>query len=1212
MENPGLFTAHSFTPVDIRHQYEGKDKGIRMSITTPRRSARQRHTDPPQLDMPTFQASLPRPRPRRKRTAVFGYDHVSVITLLLSLLAILPFANAAFIEFENCLETGIKTSNRLQFTPLFVWADFENNNPRHNLNITIYGNVSGSEIQGDFPPPNSEKWHDPNVTFGKIVDLSPNTPTLTTLFSNYQVLTYTAYNANASQFCLSTVNAACPIAPVWNETNPRKFPGFTVGHDFRRSYSMATFATTVRVDSGDADAHHLACVSASITPDLGSTLSDTFTYVPAALLAMVAIATVFAATWSPWGTLELFKWSSNYGRDEDLLRLVTPGFGDCLQYIQFIVLAGSLNLDYPGFYQPVVSKGAWSLLLFNESLVSHGKGYQSLVDGIYVTNGTYGISRLGQLVGMSEEKDIWAGMAVWLLGLVVAVVLICQLGFLIRFLYRALTNTQESDHTSKNWPFTIGNIVRLVYNFFLLPIITLSLFQLVVGSKSPPSVVACAVILILGVLIFAIWIFWFIFSTRPRAHLFDDLPTLLTYGPLYNTYSDGAAPFAFIPVLLNLMRGIAIGAIQPSGIAQLVLLAISEVILILTLHAFRPFQSNTSMNAYHTFFSVIRLTTSLLMIAFVPTLDVPESSKGWIGYAILLLHAIVLVFGFFMNALQTIIEVAARLAGAGNETRGGLTAVFGIRQLSKRTHRRGNTRTSLNSNATMLPHMDDAKGRTRSPSGSSAVLLNQHLPSSHRGSVGFDQYSQGGDYSTYSATSPGTPATNATPFSFMNGGSAPNSRRPTMGTTMENTDPSYNYYRKPRERRPTIDPAVAVTQNRESKASSDVTNTPYADSLEQAEFGDAGEGPSSWSPNRNSITPAYLRMHRDDSDPNLERRKNTDYTFRESDLYYGIRGPLSSQGPTRKLKTGPADPMGPVSSATGWFNKIFGGVRKEKSKGFEVVRSTRLPPQMMPLDEDDETPAVALHPYKDSPDTPSDNNNSPDRPAPGRVIDGQDDVDSDDDVQTPKVTDAPPLLGPIETGGGIELPSRIGSRASRVSRQTDVPGRVPTLPRKSSKRPKSTDKAILEDSRLPTILSGGSEVSNGAPRGMAVPMPPPNQNLHPNPAGFPARLPFGSSEPSPSPERSPGESTTSSYIPNDANSDLIQLGPRSDLPPPQIIQTGTQRPPSTGYVHQHRAYESIHDGVYGANDHLEASAEFVNGRSRSISTNHSEGSQRTR
>ncbi|KAF2186435.1 integral membrane protein [Zopfia rhizophila CBS 207.26] len=1183
-----------------------------------------------QREIPSLQHSPRPPRSRRKYGTSLRLNGFSTFVLLVFTTAtLLPLSNAAFIQFENCINRTILNSNLLKFTPLYFWAKFNTSAESHNLNITIYGDVSGQATEGPYPPSTDQHWKNPNETLGKIVDVSPTNPFFTTLFSNYKVLTYTAFNSGGSQFCLSTVNTTCPIAPVFNDTRigPYSLPAFTVGHDFYSSYSFATLQSTIRINSGDAGAPELSCVSANITPDLGSKLSDTLCYLPAAVLALVAIATVFAAIWSPWGTSNVFRWTSNYGRDEDLLRLVTPGFGDCLQYIQFIVLAGSLNLHYPGYYQPVVSQASWSILLFNESLVSHGNGSQSLVDGIYVTNRKYGISRLAQLVGMTEEQDIWAGMAVWLLGLIVVTIVLGQLGFFFRWIVRLLNNSRGSDLRSLNWPFTAGNVVRIVFNYFLLPIISLSLFQMVVARSSPASVVAMAVVLLLGVIAFAVWIFWSIFTTRPRAHLFDDLPTVLTYGPLYNTYSDDAAPFAFIPVLLTTIRGIAIGGIQPSGVAQLIMLAICEVILILTLHAFRPFQSNTSMNAYHTFFSVIRLVTTLLMVAFVPSLGVSEAPKGWIGYAILLAHAVVLVFGFFLNSLQTLIEVVARLAGAGGDERGGLTKVFGKRQLSKRTHRRGQ-RSSLNSTAAMLGHEGDAKslqrmgGRSRSLSGSSAVLLNQPYSGSQRASLGFDQFSQGENYSNYSGTTPGTPGTNATPWSYLGGGSGQNSRRPTMGTTMENSD---LFYRPPRPRKQTVDTNAPGVGTRVSGGSADLTNTPYADSVDQAEAGDAGEGPSSWSPNRGSITPAYLRMHRDDSDPNLaERRKNTDYSVRESDFYYGLRGPALSAQPTRKLKTGPADPMGPVSSATGWFKTFFSG-KKEKGKGFEVVRSTRMPPQMMPLEEDDESPPISQEPYRDSPGSPSDSKKSPERGSPvmglgaagvRRSNDSDSDQCSDADVfdhRMNRISNVAPTLGPIETGGGIELPSRMGSRVSKASRAqppSQPASRAPTLPRKSSRRPKSTDRAVIESSsRLSTVV--GSPPSTPGRMSAHLPIDS-GHHLRPNSNALPVRLPFGSSEPSPSPERSAGNSAASSIYPNDAASDLNHFGPTDDLVPPQIIQTGTERPPSTGFVHQHMARDSIRNDGYDTGTHLETSAEFVDGRSRSVSTQHSAGSHRGR
>jgi hypothetical protein len=1122
--------------------------------------------------------------------------------LVLAIASLLPLASAVFLNFDDCL-TPVYLPGRvpyLHFTPMHVWADYS---PEHRLNVTVYGNVSGQAALDDYPPPpplDDNHWANPNKTLGKIENLDKGANKYSTLFWNNKVLTYSSWNQPPAQFCQSIVNATCPLAPAFfgNVSEYWTLPAVTAAHTFGSSYAFATWASTMRIVSGNKEAQPLGCISVNITPDLGKKLSDALCYFPVAILALTGIATVFAATCSPWGTSNIFRWTSNYGRDEDLLRLVTPGFGDCLQYIQFIVLAGSLSLNYPGFFQPVVSQASWSILMFNESFVSGGNGSQSLVDGIYFANGTYGLTRLGQYVGMTKERDIWACMAIFLLCLITAVVLITQLGFLLRWIFRYLTDTQDGDLTGKNWAFTAGNVIRIIYNYFMLPIIALSLFQLVVGPRSPGSVVAAAVVTLLLFAAVATWIFWFIFTTRPRAHLFDDLPTVLTYGPLYNTYSDDAAPFAFIPVLLTIIRGIAIGAIQPSGIAQIITLAICEVILILTLHAFRPFQSNTSMNAYHTFFSTVRLTCILLSVAFVPSLSVDESSKGWIGYIILLLHAIVLVFGFFLNSLQTIIEVGARLGGVGADRRGGLTAVFGKRQLSKRSvHRHG--RSSLNSNAAMLAHDENKSiqlmdGRSRSLSASSAVLLNgPYDRDSRRDSRGFESFTQG----DYGNTSPGLMGASAVPFTFLGGGSGPSSRRPTI-SAVDASDP---YYRPPRPRKHTMDSMTASGPGKGPADGVDLVDAPYPDDLD-AEIGNAGEGPSRAS---GTPAPAYLRMNRDDSDPNIDRRNNTDYSVRESDFYYGLRGPALSSQPTRKLKTGPADPMSPVSSATGWLKSLnlLGGRKKEKSKGFEVVRSTRMPPQMRAVEEEEngESPEVAQEPYRDSPDSPPRARNvsrgSGVAPAAALAGDRKRMADSDESDESEsdtsenetrydpghRISPIAPTLGPIESFGGIELPSRIGSRASRVTQAQGPPSRMPSIPRKNSRRSKSTEAAILEG-RLSTVMD--------------APSPRQSQHLQPSgPGGLPIRLPFGSTEPSP--ERSPGHSAASSTYRNDGISDFS-----SAYKAPPVLDATGDRPLSTGYVPHHVTKDSLQTDVYDAGRNLEASAEFVD-RSRSGSTQRS-------
>lgn len=754
-------------------------------------------------------------------------------------------------------------------------------------------------------------------------------------------------------------------------------PQITLSHEFFSSYSFTTFAVNFIIINGDPDRTNIGCISAPVTPDLGG-IAWMLTFLPFAALLFVGIATVFAAVYSPWGTTDIFMWSSNHGRDVDLLRLVTPGFGDCLQYIQFAALTGALSLSYPGFYQPVTSQVSWSTLMFNQSFVSNDTGRQSLVDGVYVTNSTLGLGRYSQLVGLSDVKDVWPGMMVWLLVVIGSILVLTQLGFVVRWVYRYIRSIPEEDLRSKNMPFSLGNVVRIALNFFLLPLTTLSIFQLVVAGNSPAYSVALAVVTLVAILLFAVWLLRVITRAQPRSELFDDLSTVLTYGPLYNTYTDEAAGFALVPIVLAIMRGIAIGGLQMSGVAQIAILATAEIVQLLTIIYFRPFHYETSMNAYHSLFSILRLVTVLLMIAFAPSLGVTEGPKGWIGYVILAIHGIVIVFGFLLNAIQTIVEVVARLLGAGGDdvrglTRGGLSKIFGMRQLSRRMTRRhhGPSRHSQLSTSAMLDADQHSKQGYIMPSGhvrsgSSASIGGLMNPKHQRSSSAVDSLDiyPAAPGSSFTPTTPGE----ASQFSFL--GSPTSANRPLPVVTADVSDP---YYRPPRKRQGTVGESVTSQNNRES----------VADSSRLSQSGGPSGDPSDLAAGlQRGATPAPHGA----VPINLAPR--TDYSTREVDFYYGVRGPaLNSERPGRKLGTGPADPTGPIATAQGWLRGLFSGKSKEKNKGFEVVRSARMPPAMQAQgrfrdDPEAEGTPVAMSNLRNEPN--ESDNDEEDRPASRR------------------------------------------------------------------------------------------------------------------------------------------------------------------------------------------------------------------------------------
>ncbi|EEP76829.1 conserved hypothetical protein [Uncinocarpus reesii 1704] len=1069
---------------------------------------------------------------------------LTLLQLLLLCLALAP-ADAALVPFENCLPDAIIRSKpaQLQFVPLFVTATFERSSEQKNLTVTVYGNVTGLARPGRYPPPTDPGWSDPGVTVGKIVEFDQSTNVYTTLSSRIDVLSFTPYRANRRPFCDALVQGECPLGPVFNAnaSDLSQLRAFSFSHNLFSTYAFASVVPTFEVYAGDSDGTPIACVTVDVPPDLGPTLNDSLAYIPLVILILVGVATISAAIYSPWGTTDIFRWTSNYGRDEDLLRLVTPGFGDCLQYIQFIILTGSLTLNYPGFFQPVVSNVGWSTLMFNESLVSHGNGTQPLQDGVYTVNGTYGLDRMRQFIGMSAARDVWPGMVVWLLSILAIVTLLTQLAFSFQWIHRKVARVPEEDLRAKNLPFTAGNVIRIIFNYFLLPIVSLTMFQFMVAGSSPVYTVALAAILLVLLILFSGWLLILIAKTRPRSYLFDDLPTVLLYGPLYNTFSDSAAPFAWISVLLTFIRGIAVGAVQPSGIAQIVLLAICEVVLVLTIIAFRPFEYPTSMNAYYTVLAVLKCLTILLSVAFVPSLGVSDASRGWIGYIILLIHGVVLVFGFFLNAIQTLIEVIARLLGAGGEggveggaARGGLSKVLGLR---------------------IFPLL---KG-TNSYVGIRAFGMGQ---------------SRGDGSVPYTPTTPGAISAFSGP-GRQSGGSA----SPRGGLVkLKHTETADHFYRPPRQRRATLDGLSPASRRHSSWGDWSKRDSANTNSGEEI---DVAEGPSI--SGRGTPAPAYLGVSKDDPDADEEAgNPKTDYAVREADFYYRVRGPALSKAPARKLKTGPADPTGPVSSASGWLRNVFRGKTKEKGRGFEVVRSARAPPPvLMPAEE----PDVFSEPYRDDPEPSKDKTRGAESNTAGAQAHAE---DSENRTEIPA---EPPSLPPIATTDSIELLSRTSTRKGAPELR-GLRIRPPTLPRKSSKRHSSADLDVGPEG---TRRDASRSRPSTGQEFLAAETPRP-KHLQLSNVQQPGRLPFASKSSSTRSDQISSNSAGSS-INNPPEEDPATPRPahrRMRSGPERFVSTKrTDRPSSLGYVQQYRASDHIHNANSSSPPFSESAAEIV-------------------
>lgn len=907
---------------------------------------------------------------------------------------------------------------------------------------------------------------------------------LATLVTTITYLQSTVYH-NLSEFCQFVQpsspdpgNYSCPLSP-----GAHAF-GFDVV--LNSDYVFGTIVPTIQVLSVDVPPIQLVCLSFELTPRFTTALDVTFSIVPLAVALLVGFASLFAAILNPWtGTWNLLRATSNVRQDPDTLRLVTPGFSDALNYIQFAVFTACLSLDYPGFYQPVLSRAAWSNLLFNTTLLyPSGNGTLSWsttsaslaghVDPspptlINIVNGSdFGLTRYASLVGISG-KEVWPTFMVWFLLVLAGVTVLTEIGFAISWAYKQATRNRTSDFGATQLCFLGGMLIR-VWSLFYIVLVTTSCYQFVVAGESPAFQVGLSVIVLVFLGVVAPLVLIWVISRYKMEHLFEDFHVLLGLGPLYNTYEPEKVMFVAFVFVIRLVQGIVVGAAQASGIAQITLLASLELMFLLGLNIWRPFRPRTSMNGWHTFVGIMRLMITLFLIAFIPSLGVDAGVRGWIGYTLLVLHGVVLIFIFLLNVIQTIIEVTARQLGAGEESARrerefGLVNVFGINQLMRRANSQRQPAHLEYAEDNQEPKQGDmALAQRRSSSqGTSSYGLMETQSYLSRGSTtpGATPIALYGD--RRNTTSPVSPSAygyipRGGPLSPTNGSNNGTLTVPTSPTTPD-SQRTQAFYRQPRRSvLPPLSPITSASRfdpNVERENIDTAVRTAFNDSLEDVHR-----------PKSRTASPRPASRTEQRPPPNYAVREVDDYYYRRPDY----TNPLNTDSTARRLGTGPADPTGPVAVATSWFNRIFS---RNPDKGkFEVVRGnaarTEIPltentremsrPSSAGKGDDVRSPLVSTDSRileDENEDVIGERRSSEDISSPLPIIPELDVPNPTMDILPPSQSQISTLMDAVEEED-LDFPSPPPKNPQRGSissvEDLPLPGPPPSIPRKSSAR----------------------------------------------------------------------------------------------------------------------------------------------------------------
>ncbi|GAA5862778.1 hypothetical protein JCM8547_006542 [Rhodosporidiobolus lusitaniae] len=206
-----------------------------------------------------------------------------------------------------------------------------------------------------------------------------------------------------------------------------------------------------------------------------------------------------------------------------------------------------------------------------------------------------------------------------------------------------------------------GNLTRVLL-LFHLPLSLFSAYQFSLYSSAPISTFALAVVLF--ALVCVAWPAYLLFQIHVKSvrELYTRLPTLLSLGVLYNTYSEECTQFAFPTFVSNLVVGVVIGAVQGTGTAQAAVILIVEVAHTLITSLWLPWGDNSAMGALAFLLSLARIIIAVLLVVLSPTVNISASAASWIAYIVFLVQGLVLLLLVFVAAFK-LLELLVRVIG---------------------------------------------------------------------------------------------------------------------------------------------------------------------------------------------------------------------------------------------------------------------------------------------------------------------------------------------------------------------------------------------------------------------------------------------------------------------------------------------------------------------------------------------------------------------
>ncbi|KAM9939166.1 hypothetical protein OXX80_001357 [Metschnikowia pulcherrima] len=257
-----------------------------------------------------------------------------------------------------------------------------------------------------------------------------------------------------------------------------------------------------------------------------------------------------------------------------------------------------------------------------------------------------GIKRIGYNSHIEPTSIVVTGFTFFVLvGFLLTVLIVCVKSAAVLLIRFGKMNPNRLAHFRKSFPTILkGALLRYVYIGFT-QLVILSLWEFTVQDSPAVIVLAClALILALGIIVYAFWNTWK-FGTRssreyknPAAILYGDSVVLHKFGFCYTMFHAQKYWFGMALVAYALLKAIFIGLCQASGKVSSIVIFIIDLVYMVFLFTQRPYM-NRSANILNYCMAVVVTVNSFLFVFFSDLFGQPAQVASIMGWIFFILNA---------------------------------------------------------------------------------------------------------------------------------------------------------------------------------------------------------------------------------------------------------------------------------------------------------------------------------------------------------------------------------------------------------------------------------------------------------------------------------------------------------------------------------------------------------------------------------------------